>query len=32
MTPLGYPADEGRTPKRKEISEFVFHEGYGKKG
>lgn len=31
MTPLGYPATEGSTPKRKEISEFVFHETYGKK-
>ena len=30
MTPLGYPAAEGGTPKRKEISEFVFHEKYGK--
>jgi nitroreductase len=28
MTPLGYPAAEGRVPKRKEISEFVFHEKY----
>jgi len=32
MTPLGYPADEGRTPKRKDISEFVFSDRYGKKG
>jgi nitroreductase len=31
MTPLGYPASEGGTPKRKEISEFVFHDRYGKK-
>jgi len=31
MTPLGYPAAEGVTPKRKEISEFVFQERYGKK-
>lgn len=30
MTPLGYPAAEGGAPKRKEISEFVFHERYGK--
>jgi nitroreductase len=30
MTPLGYPAAEGGAPKRKEISEFVFHEKYGK--
>ncbi len=28
MTPLGYPAAEGRTPKRKEISEFVFYDKY----
>ncbi len=28
ITPLGYPANEGVTPKRKEISEFVFHEKY----
>ena len=28
MTPLGYPAAEGFTPKRKEISEFVFQEKY----
>jgi nitroreductase len=31
MTPVGYPAAEGGTPKRKEISEFVFYEKYGKK-
>ena len=31
MTPLGYPAAEGVTPKRKEVSEFVFYERYGKK-
>jgi nitroreductase len=31
MTPLGYPATGGRPPKRKEISEFVFYERYGKK-
>jgi nitroreductase len=31
MTPLGYPAAEGVTPKRKEISEFVFDERYGQK-
>ncbi|HSB07085.1 MAG TPA: nitroreductase family protein [Thermodesulfobacteriota bacterium] len=30
MTPLGYPASEGGSPKRKEISEFVFHEKYKK--
>jgi nitroreductase len=32
MTPLGYPATEGNTPKRKDISEFVFSDHYGKKG
>lgn len=31
MTPIGYPASEGITPKRKEISEFVYYEKYGKK-
>jgi nitroreductase len=31
ITPLGYPASGGATPKRKEISEFVFHEKYGRK-
>ncbi len=31
MTPLGYPAVAGTIPKRKELSEFVFYEGYGKK-
>jgi len=31
MTPIGYPASEGVVPKRKEISEFVFYEKYGKK-
>jgi nitroreductase len=30
MTPLGYPAAEGGAPKRKELSEFVFNERYGK--
>jgi len=28
MTPLGYPASEAATPRRKEISEFVFYEKY----
>ncbi len=28
ITPLGYPATEGITPKRKEPSEFVFFEKY----
>jgi nitroreductase len=32
MTPLGYPAAEGSAPKRKEVSEFVFSDHYGKKG
>jgi nitroreductase len=31
VTPLGYPASVGNAPKRKEISEFVFYEKYGKK-
>ncbi len=31
MTPLGYPSTEGSTPKRKEISEFVYYEIYGKR-
>jgi len=31
MTPLGYPAAEGITPKRKELSQFVFYEKYPKK-
>jgi nitroreductase len=31
MTPLGYPATEGSAPKRKELSEFVFYDRYGKK-
>lgn len=29
MTPLGYPAAESITPKRKEFLEFVFYERYG---
>ena len=31
MTPLGYPATGGGSPKRKEISEFVHQERYCKK-
>ncbi|MEW6377883.1 MAG: nitroreductase family protein [Thermodesulfobacteriota bacterium] len=31
ITPLGYPATEGSTPKRKETSEFIFYERYAKK-
>lgn len=32
MTPLGYPAAEGRAPKRKELAEIVFYESWGKAG
>jgi nitroreductase len=32
LTPLGYPAAEGSPPKRKDISEFVFSDHYGKTG
>lgn len=32
MTPLGYPVSGGGTSKRKEISEFVFHDRYPAKG
>jgi nitroreductase len=31
ITPLGYPASEGPTPRRKDVVEFVFHDKYGKK-
>jgi nitroreductase len=31
ITPLGYPAAESITPKRKEVSEFVFRDMYGQK-
>ena len=31
MTPLGYPADGGKSPSRKELSELVFNEQYGQK-
>jgi nitroreductase len=31
IIPLGYPAVPGTVPKRKEIPEFVFYEGYDKK-
>jgi len=31
LTPLGYPAAEGSTPKRKDTSEFVFSDHYGNK-
>jgi nitroreductase len=30
MTPLGYPSAESKGPPRKEISEIVFYERYGK--
>ena len=32
LTPLGYSATEGSAPKRKDISEFVYSDHYGKKG
>jgi nitroreductase len=32
MTPLGFPATAGAAPKRKELSDFVYHDKYeGKK-
>lgn len=31
MTPLGYPAGEVKAPPRKELSEIVFYERYGKR-
>jgi nitroreductase len=31
ITPLGYPASAGGSPKRKTVSEFTFYEGYGKR-
>jgi len=30
MTPLGYPSGESKGPPRKEISEIVFYEKYGR--
>lgn len=30
MTPLGVPAAEGRAPQRKELTEIVFNESWGK--
>ena len=30
MTPLGVPADEGKTSRRKELAEIVFYETWGK--
>ncbi len=30
MTPLGYPAIEAKAPPRKELSEIVFYEKFGK--
>ena len=32
MTPMGYPAASGGAPKRKELPEFVYYDGYGRKG
>jgi len=29
MTPLGFPAQEGRAPQRKELSEIVFYDKFG---
>ncbi|MFC1901557.1 nitroreductase family protein [Chloroflexota bacterium] len=29
MTPLGFPAREGKAPPRKERSEIIFHDRYG---
>ncbi len=29
MTPLGFPAQEGRAPHRKELTEIVFYDKYG---
>ncbi len=29
MMPLGYPAVEGKTPRRKELTETVFYESWG---
>ncbi len=29
MTPLGFPAQEGRAPHRKELSEIVFYDKFG---
>lgn len=31
MSPLGYPATAGSTPKRKEVSEFVSYERFGRR-
>jgi nitroreductase len=31
MTPLGYPDEEPKAPQRKELSEIVFKEKYGRK-
>ena len=30
MTPLGYPAEEARAPQRKELTEVVFYDSWGK--
>jgi nitroreductase len=29
LTPLGYPDEQPKVPKRRELSEIVFHEKYG---
>ncbi len=29
ITPLGFPAEEGRTPQRKELPEIVFNDKFG---
>jgi len=31
MALLGYPAEIGKTPSRKELSELVFFENYGQR-
>lgn len=31
LTPLGYPAEEAKAPRRRELSEFVFYDKYGQR-
>jgi nitroreductase len=31
LVPLGYPDEEPKTPRRKELSEFVFYDKYGQR-
>ncbi len=31
LTPLGYPAEDAKAPRRKELSEFVFYDKYGQR-